>query len=226
MNTKFIPEKYNNKNATFMEHNFVFLTYEKIAQRFSDTRFKVWDGPAKFIINMKSKSRVVEVGCGNGKNMKLRNDLDFYGCDISKEFVKMCKNDNLNVIVGNNLNLPYESNFFDYTLSIAVIHHLYNENNRIKAINELFRITKPGGLLFIEVWAFEQGEESKFNFEKQDLLIPFKDKVTREILGERYYHLFSEFELENILKRKDNCEIIEKFAEKGNWCYIIKKKVT
>ena len=101
MNTKLIPEEYHNKNATFMEHNFVFLTYEKIAQRFSDTRFKVWNGPSEFIKNIKPNSKVVEIGCGNGKNMKLRNDIDFYGCDISKEFVKMCRKDNLN------LNLPY-----------------------------------------------------------------------------------------------------------------------
>ena len=45
---------------------------------------------------------------------------------------------------------------------------------------------------------------------------------TTEAVNEYLVH--NEFELENLLRINDNLEIIKKFAEKGNWCYIIKKK--
>ena len=32
-------------------------------------------------------------------------------------------------------------NYFDNTISIAVIHHLDNSNKRVDAINEMFRVT-------------------------------------------------------------------------------------
>lgn len=223
MDSKSIPKNINTSNADYMEHNYVYLTYEKIAQHFSDTRFKIWNAPYEFISSLPAGSHVVEVGCGNGKNMIVRDDLHFDGCDLSKEFVKICQEKKLNVIEANNLNIPYKDNTYDFTLSVAVIHHLFTKENRLQAIKELIRITKPEGKIFIEVWAFEQGEKSKFNFKEHDLLVPFKDKVTREVLGERFYHMFTENELEELVQQIPNVEIIKKFYEKGNWGIIIKK---
>ncbi|VVU95604.1 Methyltransferase domain [seawater metagenome] len=223
MDNKPIPSEINNKSSQFIENNYVLMTYDKIAKNFSDTRFKVWDTAAKFISSFPKDSNIVEIGCGNGKNMMIRDDVNFFGCDISEEFVRICQSRGLNVIKGNNLKLPYDNNKFDFTLSIAVIHHLFSYENRLNSIKELVRITKPNGKIFIEVWAYEQGPESKFDFREQDLLVPFKDKVTREVLGERYYHMFREDELQELINEIDNVEILEKFYEKGNWGIIIQK---
>lgn len=50
----------------------------------------------------------------------------------------------LNVIHGNILIIPFESDYFDNVISIAVIHHLKTKDERVQAIKELIRITKPG----------------------------------------------------------------------------------
>ena len=48
------------------------------------------------------------------------------------------------------------SDFFDAVISIGVIHHFSTEKRRIRAVEELARILKPGGKIMIYVWALEQ----------------------------------------------------------------------
>ena len=167
--------------------------------------------------------------------MLLRNDLTFHGCDVAEEFVKICKNKQLNVITANNLSLPYQDNSYDYVLSIAVIHHFASYQHRKQAIKELIRVTKHSGEIFIEVWAFEQGKEGTKSFETQDVLVPFRNKHTREILGNRFYHVFIKNELQEIIQdinneltnssHTENIQIIEEFYEKGNWGIVIYQKI-
>ena len=219
------------------ELTYVTNTYNTIAHEFSHTRFSVWSNVAKFINSFPTKAICLEVGCGNGKNMLLRDDLTFHGCDVAEEFVKICKNKQLHVITANNLSLPYQNNSYDYVLSIAVIHHLASYQHRKQAIKELIRVTKPSGQIFIEVWACEQGKEGTNSFETQDVLVPFRNKHTREILGNRFYHVFIKDELQTIIQDinedinneltnslcTENIQIIEEFYEKGNWGVIIQK---
>ena len=58
--------------------------------------------------------------------------------------------------MGDCLELPFQAAVFDSVISIAVIHHLSTVERRVKAIDELCRITRPGGTLLVYVWAFEQ----------------------------------------------------------------------
>ena len=214
------------------EIKYVEKTYNTIANEFSHTRFSVWSNVADFINSFPYNSLCLEVGCGNGKNMCLRDDLIFHGCDVAEEFVKICKDKGLNVITANNLSLPYLDNTYDYLLSIAVIHHLASYENRKQSIKELIRVTKPDGQIFIEVWALEQGDGNKKLFQTQDVLVPFRNKHTREILGNRFYHVFIKNELQKIISdinrdykkiNKPIVTIINEFYEKGNWGIIIQK---
>jgi len=213
-----------NSNNTELENKYVYNTYQNIADDFSSSRYKIWNSVKEFMDEIKTGSKILEVGCGNGKNLLYRKDeLKSYGCDVSDEFVRICIERGLNVVKGNNINLNYESNYFDNTMSVAVIHHISSKDRRIQAIKELVRVTKPGGKIFIEVWAMKQEESSKFNFTDQDILVPFKDKSTGNILGNRYYHIYKENELEYEIKFLDNIKIIKKFYEKGNWGIILEK---
>ena len=84
--------------------------------------------------------------------MLYRKDCINMGCDLSNNLVNICIQKNLNVVLGNILNIPYKNNIFDYTICIAVIHHLSSANKRKEAINELIRVTKKGGKILILVW--------------------------------------------------------------------------
>jgi SAM-dependent methyltransferase len=192
--------------------------YNYIAKEFDNTRYRPWSCVENFLDKVPKKSSIGDIGCGNGKNMLYRTDCYNYGCDFSSELVDICLEKNLNVIEGDILEIPFEDNQFDYTICIAVIHHLSTREKRIKAIEELKRVTKKGGEILILVWALEQEKDSRRKFVEQDNMVDWKDKKGN-LLGKRYYYVFKENELEILI---DNSELIEKsFYEKGNWGVII-----
>ena len=204
-----------------IEDIYVKDVYNSIANEFSDTRYRPWTCVESFLDNLEKDKIIGDIGCGNGKNMLYRKDLINYGCDFSKELVKICLKQNLNVIEGDILNIPYKDNSFDYTLCIAVIHHLSTIDKRIKSINELIRVTKPGGKILILVWALEQECNSKRKFTKQENYVDWKNK-SKQLLGKRYYYVFKKNELENLVS-SINVKIVKSFYEKGNHGVILEK---
>ena len=201
-----------------IEENYVKKFYDSTAKEFSDTRYRPWTCVEQFMVNVEEGSSVADIGCGNGKNMNIKQGVHYFGCDFSESLVKICVTKGLNVIVGDILNIPYDNNSFNYTMSIAVIHHLSTNEKRIKAIKELLRITKPGGKVFILVWALEQEADSRRKFVEQENYVDWKDKQGR-LLGKRYYYVFKENELESLLEGYTYTS----FYEKGNWGIIIDK---
>ena len=127
--------------------------YNKIANEFNNTRYRPWTCVENFLDNIPKNSIIGDIGCGNGKNMLYRKDCTNIGCDFSENLVKICLEKNLNVISGDILNIPFKDNTFDYTICIAVIHHLSTNEKRKNAISELLRVTKPNGKILILVWA-------------------------------------------------------------------------
>ena len=109
-------------------------------------------------------------------------------------------------MVANGLNLPYLDKTFDYSISIAVLHHIDTYSKRKQFIKELFRVTKNE--ILISVWALEQQIKPKWiNISGSDYLIPWQNKHLR------YYHLFSEDELKELCGELNH----EIFFEKDNW---------
>ena len=143
--------------------------YNAIAKEFSQTRYRPWSCVEEFLDDVKSGSKIGDIGCGNGKNMKYRKDCNNYGCDFSEELVDICRKDGLNTIYGDVLDIPYESESFDYTICIAVIHLSTCEKR--KAIEEIMRVTKKGGKAMILVWALEQPSDSRRKFKEQDNMV-------------------------------------------------------
>ena len=200
-----------------IEETNVKNVYNKIAKEFSNTRYRPWTCVEKFLNSVEVGSIIGDIGCGNGKNMLYKKDCLNYGCDFSNQLVNICVKKNLNVIYGDVLNIPYRTESFDYTICIAVIHHLSTVEKRVKAIKELQRVTKKGGKILILVWAFEQGNNSKRHFKRQDNFVDWKDKQ-QNLLGKRYYYVFKKNELESLVDKK---KIEKSFYEKGNWGIII-----
>ena len=46
--------------------------------------------------------------------------------------------------------LPFDDDAFDVVVSRAAIHNLYQVTERARAISEIARVVKPGGLVLIE----------------------------------------------------------------------------
>jgi tRNA (uracil-5-)-methyltransferase TRM9 len=248
--------KFHSRETPILkESEFVHDVYNEIAQHFSQTRYKPWPIVANFLESRNKNSIGVDIGCGNGKYLNHNSNLFIIGSDFSTGLINQAKNLHNNefcndLIVADGLNLPHNSNIFEFAISIAVIHHFANEIRRIDAIKEILRVLKKGGQALIYCWALEQ-EKSRRGYHEgmeQDVLVPWvltkkvkKDEKEKEKdlnnhndndndndndekppVKMRFYHLYKKGEL------VDNCKsaggkIIKDGYERDNWWVIVEK---
>lgn len=217
-------------------HVDVGTVYNQIAADFSRTRYKVWPCVARFLdqiivytttensTTFSSYPLIGEIGCGNGKNLAyLRDQMapgrftsNLLGIDISAELLKICQSRGIETVLGSILAIPLDDHALDYTLSVAVIHHLSNRDDRIRALHELARVTRLGGRILITVWAREQTtNDGKRRFATNDEMVGFKTKT-----GEthyRFYHLYDDGELADDLAQVHELQTTKLFVERGNY---------
>lgn len=65
----------DNKLAVELEKTHVYNVYENIATHFSETRYKPWPKVLEFVQSLEVGAILVDVGCGNGKYLDLRDDI-------------------------------------------------------------------------------------------------------------------------------------------------------
>lgn len=122
--------------------------------------------------------------------------------------------------VASALNLPFPNNYFHKIYSIAVFHHIPSEEFRLQFLKEARRVLIPEGLLILTVWNLWQRlqpthhpniiklffkytllkliGQSRLDF--KDIFYPWKS-ANGKILIQRYFHLFTKNELENLSKK-------------------------
>lgn len=156
-------EEGTNEPLTFsdLEHRHVTSVYDAIAPHFNGTRHSEWPGVKRFLNSVEDGSTVLDVGCGNGKYLGWDGRLAKMGCDLSVQLCAICRSKGRECVAGNCLSIPFRSNSFDASISIAVIHHLSSVERRLKAIREQIRVLRRGGRALIYVWALEQKRNSQ-----------------------------------------------------------------
>jgi SAM-dependent methyltransferase len=201
--------------------------YEEIAQHFSDTRYNQWNCVKIFLDSLETSLFVCDIGCGNGKNMLYRRDLIYIGCDITENLLYITqektggRNDLLQV---SGLQLPYRSNIYDAIMSIAVLHHIPLVKDRIQFMKECIRCLQSGGRGLITVWGLEQPLKKKWvHMGNGDFMIPWDDKESG-ITYNRFYHFFSNEEINNFMNSFDEIIIESIDYECYNYCITFRKK--
>lgn len=206
-----------------LEKTYVLDTYQAISKTFSHTRSYLWKSVIEFLAMIPKWSILLEVGCGNGRNLVPRkSDMISMGVDLCPAFAEITYHKGLDTILANNLTLPYRSNSVDYILSIAVIHHLATPERRRNAIIEMLRVLKKGGKMLLQVWAMEQPAKSRRKFTQQDNLVKFQNS-TKTMTHYRFYHIYRKNELEQVLWTIPGITILKSFWEVGNWVVVLEK---
>jgi SAM-dependent methyltransferase len=109
--------------------------------------------------NQKLGDRVLEIGCGVGNNLIPIAKLGYaaFGIDISDHAIIEASQRALdhsvpvNLQSGNVENLPYESDFFSYVIDRSVLT-CTTPKTITKAIAEILRVLKPGGVFMAFDW--------------------------------------------------------------------------
>ena len=164
--------------------------YSRIASDFSKTRYKKWDCVNDFLYDISKTDKILELGCGNGKNIYDIKEQSI-GVDICPEFCKICRDKGINVIESNILDVDFPEESFDYILCIAVIHHLKGEADKIKLLNIIKKILNKNGKALITGWTTQ---EPTRNLVDGDNIVKFGK-------NERYYYIFHQYELYELSKK-------------------------
>jgi tRNA (uracil-5-)-methyltransferase TRM9 len=195
-------------------------TYDHIALHFNETRKAIWSRVGKFLDMIPKYSLVADVGCGNGKYTRYRQDIFVIANDICVPLLDLVENSSTcNCCVADGLYLPYKAKSFQYAISIAVLHHISDYESRLKFITNIINILEPGGKLLFTVWALEQTIKPKWISQGNngDYLIPWLDKYTKQTFY-RFYHLFSYDEINQFVNALENVIVCDIVFEKDNWC--------
>lgn len=101
--------------------------------------------------------KVLEIGCGLGTDLLqfARGGADVTGIDLTPNSIELVRKhfsmENLPVVaqVADAENLPFEKSSFDLVYSFGVLHHTPDTQ---KAIDEVYRVLKPGGQIIIMLY--------------------------------------------------------------------------
>ena len=203
-------------------------TYDNIALHFNETRKAIWKCVGHFLDNIPKYSLIADIGCGNGKYTRYRQDIFVIANDISIPLLNTIEKNYsylYDCCIANGLYLPYKAKSFQYAISIAVLHHISDNESRLKFIKNIINILEPRGKLLFTVWAQEQTIKKKWiNKDNGDYLIPWLDKYSKQTFY-RFYHLFSYEEIKQFVNALENVIICNIVFEKDNWCIELQKKV-
>ena len=190
MSTNILIDEIKEPNAFEDEH--VHQPYQGIASDFSNSRAYPWPWITDYLSNLSVDSTVLDLGCGNGRNMTGRQK--FIGIDMCKEFVNICKSRGLDASVGNMCEIPLADDSVDHIMSIAAFHHLSSTERRIKALLEMKRVVKPKGTVLLSVWSINQPKKTRRVFEEYgDTIVPWNRPGN---VQHRYYYIFRLEEIE------------------------------
>ncbi len=174
--------------------------WNKIAEPWQTFRKRTLKEVEDFLSD--KKGRILDLGCGSGRNLIAIKDIEYYGVDFSEQMLKFAqektRKDKVNAVFFKSelTKLPFKDNFFDAAIFISSLHCIEKKEGRKKALLELYRVLKKGGEAIITVWNKEQNELAKDLGAKEGYVNWKKDKVNYQ----RYYYFYDKKELEKLLR--------------------------
>jgi ubiquinone/menaquinone biosynthesis C-methylase UbiE len=216
--------------------------YEQIGTHFSATRNgDKWSYVTDFIKSINPNSLLIDLGCGNGKYIDTRRDIQYIAMDNCDTLLNCAKNNYKNethviYVKGVIQNIPLLNDYVDNFICIAVFHHIYETVERFRVVEEMIRILKVNGRGMITVWSTNQDEKrfkkwKPFGTKSNDYLVPWSyrekfgtNQQSNVVHYDRYYHIFSKDELLSyFIPYMDKISIVSMEEIHCNWVLIIKK---
>jgi len=183
------------------------------------------------------KGKIIDLGCGTGRNMISNKDVEYTAVDFSasqlSHLKKHIKTNKLNakIIKSDASNLQQiKDNTFDHGIFIAALHCIETKTKRKKSLEELYRVLKPSGTAIITVWDSDDKRFKKIK-DKGDIYMAWNHDMISHM---RYYYLFKKQELKKLIEsagfkitkfstyNEDAKDNLDRFNKK-NWILEIQK---
>lgn len=193
--------------------------------------YKKWFNEEKKYLrkNITKNSKVLEVGCGDGRSLKdiisLTKNLTGIDHDpqaINKTKIFFRNYPNIRIIQADAVKLPFDNKSFDFVICMTTFANFGNK--KYKVISEMKRVLKDEGIIIVSVFSENAFNERMKVYKK--VKFPLKRIVGTKVMfddkyGEGISEQFSKEELRKIFA-KAKLKIVE--IKKLNIAYICKLK--
>ncbi|KYG30390.1 class I SAM-dependent methyltransferase [Priestia endophytica] len=137
-----------------------------------------------FFTHVNRDASILDYGCGYGRTLfelKTCGYKKLHGVDFSEEMIKRAKSadSETNFQVIQSGKLPFPNNSLDVVLLFAVLTCVYKNEEQNAILNEIKRVLKPGGIIYINDFLLNSDERNKLRYER----------------GVAKYHTYGVFEL-------------------------------
>lgn len=145
--------------------------------------------------------KVLDAGCGTGGMIawleRYAAKENIYGIDVVKDAILFCRARGQKLLAQASATaLPFPADAFDLVTSFDVIVQIPGEHSDLAALAEMYRVTRPGGIVFVRVAAYNwmrSGHDEALATQRRYNLDEISEKIKSvgfEILRETYANSF------------------------------------
>ena len=108
---------------------------------------------------------IVDIGCGYGRTLRQLKDNGYRnlrGYDISEKMIERGKNENpdLDLRIKDSDTIDLEDNSVDGIILFAVLTAIIDDDEQKALIDEIYRVLKPGGILYLNDFLLNDDERN------------------------------------------------------------------
>ncbi|MBY0030871.1 class I SAM-dependent methyltransferase [Priestia aryabhattai] len=127
--------------------------------------------PELFLKYVNYNAAILDYGCGYGRTLLELRSYDYnhlHGVDFSEEMIKRAKSHDseIDFQVIQSGKLPFSNDSLDAVLLFAVLTCVYKDEEQNAILNEIKRVLKPGGIIYINDFLLNSDERNKLRYEK------------------------------------------------------------
>ena len=207
-------------------------TYDRIASHFAQTRNHPWPEVVSFVETSDTVDRALDVGCANGRHAEVLagRARHVIGVDTSRALLEEANRRSaarsypFEAIQGDATTLPLHANSVDLAVYVATIHHLPDRTQRVRSLDELERVLRPGGHALVSTWStVHERFDDEHDDDRNDGAHGFDTTIDWTLPGgervPRFYHIYAPAEFDADLADSD-VDVVESWLSSGN-CYAV-----